>query len=193
MWNPMETPWLILLISVLLLIGLELARTFVPDKVKFHTLLIPLFLAAVAFGTDYFLKTDHEKIQNAIKEFKHAVINQDIRTLDKLISPSYTDVIHKSKSDIISFARIMLAEPTVEKIKKRYQNMEIEDATAKVTSEFVVHLYSEGYYGNAPPIVFVKFRLYFQKDPEQRWLLSSTAVLEVNNNDFSWSDIKHGY
>ncbi len=189
----METPWLILLISVALLIALELARTFVPDKVKFHALLIPLFLAGIAFGTDYFLKTDHEKIQNAVKKFKNAVINQQISELEKLISPSYSDVIHKSKQEIINFARIALAEPTVEKIKKRYQNMEIENSAAKVTSEFVVHLYSEGYYGNAPPIVFVKFRLYFEKNTNKKWLLTRTALLEVNNNDFSWSDIKHGY
>ncbi|MHC4215343.1 MAG: hypothetical protein ACYSWP_18430, partial [Planctomycetota bacterium] len=62
-----EQPWTLLGAAVLVLFGILTFRSFCPEKRRWWQLLVPVFLIALAFGTDLLVQTDREKINAVIK------------------------------------------------------------------------------------------------------------------------------
>lgn len=78
MINIFETPWLLLYTAMFVFAILTIIRQ---SRIKINRcvqLIVPLTIAAVAFGVDYFIKTDDEKIEIIIELTKNAAINQNI-------------------------------------------------------------------------------------------------------------------
>ena len=86
MTNIFQTPWLLLSISLVLLIVVTVVRQNSPEKTLWWLLLLPLILGVVAFGLDYFIKTDYEKVKHTIKCTRNAIVAEDTDALAKTLS-----------------------------------------------------------------------------------------------------------
>ena len=100
-----QTPWPLLFISLVLLIVVTLVRQNSPEKQLWWLLLLPLVLAAVALGLDYFIKTDFEKVKHTLKCARNAVVAENADALGMTLSPEYSDRSHKSSKQLVSFMR----------------------------------------------------------------------------------------
>ncbi len=87
MTNIFQTPWLLLFISLVLLMVVAVLRQSFPEKQRWWQLLLPLVLAIIAFGLDYFIKTDYEKVKHVIKCARDAVVAEDADALARTLSP----------------------------------------------------------------------------------------------------------
>ena len=125
MLNIFEQPWTLVVIAFAAYVGVWLWQAFAGEKVSKKYFLIPPVLVILAFGVDGLFKTDREKVNLLIKTSFAAIENEDIDTIDRVLSPDYSDSVHNSKAEIITYGQIMLKRMPVKKIKKQYLNLEI--------------------------------------------------------------------
>ena len=190
MFDLFETPWLLLIVSIIVLAVVIIIRQSRPDKSRWWQLLMPVILAGLAFGVDFLVKTDYEKIESVIDLASKAVTVRDIAQVDTIISPDYHDLIHNSKDEIIAFCRAIFSGPLIEKTKTRYTIINVSAPEAACELEIVVHLEQESIYAAAGRIIFIKAKLYFTKTPEGKWLISGSQILAVNNQPSNWKNIR---
>ncbi len=186
MWNIFGSPWLLISVAAVLLVISAVLRAVRPDKFKIYVFLIPLLAAGLGFAVDAAYKTDHELIRSSVKQITRAVVKGDIETIDRCVSPNYTDFVNRNKQELMTYARIVLEERIIEKIRKRYRKVTPPEAEY----EFVVHFAQQGVRRQAPPIVFVKVKLEFEKSAG-KWPVMRSDIIEVNNKKVNWSDIKN--
>ncbi len=190
MFNLFETPWLLLIISIIVLAVVTIIRQSRPDKSRWWQLLMPVILAGLAFGVDFFVKTDYEKIESVIDLASKAAAGRDIDQVDVIISPDYHDLIHDSKDELMAFCRAIFSTPLIEKTKTRYTIIKVSAPKATCELEVVVHLEPESIYAAAGRIIFIKAKLYFTKTPKRNWLISGSQILAVNNQPSNWKNIR---
>ncbi|GAI46979.1 unnamed protein product, partial [marine sediment metagenome] len=73
MFDFFEQPWTLLITAILVLLVVLMLRRIFPGKKHWGQWLLPLFLAALAFGLDYLVQTDLEKINAVISTAVKAV------------------------------------------------------------------------------------------------------------------------
>jgi len=184
--NIFQTPIPLIIVAVVVLMAVTIFRRVLPERRKWWQLLLPAVVLLSAFGADFLCRTDYEKIDLIIKTGKEAAVAGDIEQIGEIISPDYRDSSHKSKERMVSYCRSVLSRLSAEKIKKRYTVIEISGARAAAELEVVVHLQQESAYAVAGKIVFVKLKLYFTKKKKKKWLIDSSAILEVNKQPWGW-------
>ena len=118
MFDIFEQPWTLVGAAVLVLFGMLTFRSILPEKRHWWQLSLPVFIAAAAFGLDFLVETDLEKIKTAIKTCIKAVEEENSNVIEKHISQGYRDSYHNSKADLMRYCRSLLSQPLVEKNKK---------------------------------------------------------------------------
>jgi hypothetical protein len=146
----LETPWLLLTASIILLAIIVIIRQTWPDKQQWWQLAIPVILATIAIGLDKFVETDYEKIESIINSGIRAVIAQDLGQIDRIISPHYSDSARRSKAELMAYCRDLLSQPLAEKIRKQQEQITISapQATAELSAR--VHLQPQNVYIFSP-------------------------------------------
>lgn len=186
-----QSPWPLVITAAVMLVIIEAARQFIPGKVPRATLVIPLVVFAAAFGVDHFVKTDSEQVEFIFDKLKHAIVEQSPGMIEQYIHPEYTDIIHDNKDELMLTARTVLEDPVAEKIKARYETLEMQTGQnlGTITAEHVVHLAPSLVQGQGPQIVFAKTKTTFVKNPALKWVIISAELLELNKQPVDWSDI----
>ena len=190
MANIFQTPTLLLIAALAALIVVTIFRRYHPQKRKWWQLVLPLAIALSAFGTDFLLQTDYEKIDQMIKTGKEAVIAASPEQINAIISPDYRDSFHNSKAEIMNYCRALLAGLMAEKIKTRYVTTEISAPRATSEMELAVHLRQESVYAIAGRIVFIKLKLYLSNTADKRWFIDSSEIITVNNQPAGWKKVR---
>ncbi|MFA5251362.1 MAG: hypothetical protein WC454_02105, partial [Phycisphaerae bacterium] len=103
MFDVFEQPWGLLTVAVVVFIVLLLLRTFAPQKCGWWLWLLPAFLVVAAFGLDFLVATDLEKINAVIDRGVKAVEDEDCDTIKRVLADDYSDSIHNSKSALVSY------------------------------------------------------------------------------------------
>ena len=106
------------IISLLVLYGVFRFRSIFPKKRHWWQWLIPVVIAGAAFGLDYFVQTDYEKINALIKTGMRAVEEEDANAIGTIVSADYRDSHHKSKEELMEHCKSRLSRSMVEKSKK---------------------------------------------------------------------------
>ena len=180
---------LCLAIAVLLTLQIiHIIQTYERHRLQWF---LPIALAVAAFAFDFIVKTDLEKINNLISVARKAAEEEDFDTMAALISPDYSDSFHNTKDGLMSHCRSLLSEPLIEKTKKLGMAIDISSPKAEVIFTSRVHFEKQSHvYRNYRPFVTSKIRLDLQKEPEKRWLIHSTEILEIGGQPFGWRDIR---
>ena len=190
MFNIFENPWLFLTVAFIALVVIVFIRQGWPDKRKWWQLLIPVIVAGAAFGLNYFVETDYEKVDSLIKLGTEAVIAKDIAQLDAVISPDYHSSTHRSKEKLIAFCRVLLSKPLISKARQRYKKIIVSPPEANAQLEFIVHMEEQNPYAIGGKIMHVKMKMHFTKTSHNNWLIDSAEILAVNNQQFNWSNLR---
>jgi hypothetical protein len=184
--NIFQTPWLLLTVSVILLGVTAVIRQTWPQKRRWWQIPVFVVLAAAAFGIDYFVKTDYEKVEQVIVNDIKAAIRQDFNGISSTISGEYSDTIHKSKEDFMVACRSILSRVLMEKAVKRRCVITVSSEEASAELIIRIHLKPESQYAAVSTLMFVEMKISFRKNPDGEWLVRNTEILSVNNQPLNW-------
>jgi hypothetical protein len=186
-----DQPWTLIGASVLVFFGVLTFRSIFPEKKSFWHWLLPLFVIAAAFGTDYLVQTDLEKIDAAIDTGIKAVKNKDYQTIEALISENYSDSYHNSKESLMTDCRRHLSQNPVEKIKKTNQLTNISLPNAKAAVFILITFDKDSYVSqNFVSFLQMKIEVYLQKQPHNEWLINRVEIREINRQSTGWNQIR---
>lgn len=189
MMNVFENPWLLLTLAAIALIPAAIVRQAKPEW-GYLPLLVPVLLAALGFGLDYAVQTDSEKIHAIIRNCRQAAVEGRIQPLQESICDDYDDGVHRSKAQFIASAERVIHTASVSKVRFQRIGLTLEDRHASVEMDTVVHLDQDSQYAAFGSLVFVSLRLQFAKQPDDRWCISGTQVISINNQSMNWGGIR---
>jgi hypothetical protein len=192
MFDFFEQPYTLIGVAVLVLFGILTFRSMLPEKRHWWQWLVPALLAAAAFGLDSLVRTDLEKINAIISTGIKAVEEEDCDAIETIIADNYSDSYHGSKTNMLAHCRRTLSKHVIEKNKKTSQLIEISepDATAILFLTIIFDKdssISKDYY---KPFIWMKAKLYLQKQPDKEWLISRVEVLEIDRQPVNWNQIR---
>ncbi len=189
MYNVFQQPWLLLSVSFLLVVVVYFIRTSFPDKQKWWHLLIPVAVAVGAFGLDYLVKTDHEKVKGVIDSAIVATLERDAVAMAPLIAEDYWDRHHPTKKSIMATFTYVVKRHSIQSITMTYHDIVVEgQAKGQAIAEILVRVRMDP--SNAsiptPDFAYAKLKLKFKKKPDGNWTIQSTDLVEVNKNPVNW-------
>lgn len=188
MWNVFESYWLLLTIAGIALIVVSMLRQDHPEWGR-KPLLIPMVLAALAFGLDAGFKSDAEYLRYVITSAKDAAADNDVRTLMRFISPNYSDAKHKSRNALDSSMKYYLGKADITKIKTHSHILTLDSKTS-AGSEWncVLHLDRDSQYTAAGQIVYIGMKFEFEKIGK-KWLIKRAELVSVNGDRMGWNSV----
>lgn len=190
MSNIFEQPWFLLIASALSLIVLMIVRAVLPEKRHWWQWLVPLLIAAAAFGLDFLVRTDIEKITEVIKTASKAVEEENPAAIEPIISSDYHDSYHRSKARLMYNCRARLAEPLVEKNITRISEIDIQGQ--KATAVFTVRIVFDKrsyIYQSFKQLMLVKMNMELQKQRHGGWLISRAEIQAIDRRPAKWKNI----
>jgi hypothetical protein len=191
MFDIFEQPWTLFGTAILVLFGVLTFRSIFPEKKHWWQWLLPIFMAVTAFGTDYLIQTDLEKINSVIDTGIKAIENEDCHTIEAIIAENYNDSFHDSKASLIAHCRQELLQNTVEKSKKNGQLITISRPNATATVFVMITFTKDSHISqNFLSSLQIKAELYLQKQLNNKWLITRVEVLEINRQRVSWGQIR---
>jgi len=189
MFDVFEQPWTLLATAVIVHLVIGVVRIVRAKDKQWRYYVPTVLLIIAAFGLDFLVKTDLEKINNILTVCRKAVEQEDVKTLEAFISPNYSDSVHKSKRAVVNLCSALLDEPVVEKATQMSKEVEISAPNATVVLEGLVKLDERSAYSQYKPVVIVKVKLYFGRNHSGSWLINRIDVLGIDRHKMGWKDI----
>lgn len=191
MFNFFEQPYTLIGAAVLVLFGMLTFRSVLPEKRRWWQLLAPAFVAAAAFGLDFTVRTDLEKINAVINTCTKAVEEENCNAIEAIIAEDYRDSHHNTKRDLMRHCRTQLSQSMVQKNKKRACLVQLSAPTATATLFATIIFEKDSYVSvNYKAWLMVQARLSFQKQPDKTWLINRIEILELDRQPTNWSHIR---
>lgn len=184
-----QSPLVLIWVAVGLWMVASIVRITIPEKKRLWHMIVPLVVFAAAFGADYFVKTDREKIDILIDRGIEATVAADVEAIETMIGDDYADRIHRSKADFMGKCRRTFRRALAESIRPTYCNISVDGTSAVVNMGAVVHLIPQNTEMPGVQIVPVKLRIECKIYGERDWKFSSVELVEVNNNPVNWNGI----
>lgn len=187
MWNVLENSWLLLTIAGVAFVVASVVRQE-KSEWGYKPLLIPLLLALLAFGLDYFFTTDYEDVSAIVPACKRAAVNNDPAAISKFISPNYRDRHHLDKAAMDRAVESRLQRASIKKIRTQAHVVTIDGDQAQSRLNVGVHLNRDSKYSAAGTFVLVEMEFEYEKIGDQ-WLIQRMDVSSVNQQSMDWGDI----
>ena len=191
MFNIFEHPWGLITVAIITLLILPMFRSIYPGKRRWWQWLLPPLLVVAAFGLDFLVETDLEKINAVIDTGVRAVENEDPDSIELIIADNYSDSYHSTKSVLMSHCRETLSEPLIEKNIKRIVSIDVQPP--KATAIFTVRILfdKQSYvYQTFKQQMLTKVKMDLQKHPDNRWLINQVELLEIDLQPAGWQSIE---
>ena len=191
MWNIFEKPWTLLLIAVLVLLATAIARTFFLKNKNLWQWTPTIIIILAAFGLDYFIKTDFEKIKTVITAGAKAVEKENCDTIEKILSENYKDSYHLDKNSVLQKCKTILTPPLVSKVYSSILQKDIQADKAKVVvlARILFDENSEVY--SFTKIMLIKTEIEMQKGSDNNWRINRIEVLEINKQPAKWKNVSY--
>ena len=180
-----------LIVAIIALLVMLMLRRIFPEKQRWWQLALPAFLAIAAFGLDFLVETDLEKINAVIDTGVKAVEEENPDVIETILSDNYRDSHHNTKKILTHYCKAKLSEPLVEKNIKRIVSIEVSPPTA--TAIFTVRILFDKrsyVYRGFKSQMFTKIKVDLQKEMDDRWLINRVELLEIDRLPVNWQDIK---
>jgi len=191
MTNIFEQPWLLLIVAGAVFLVVAVFRDVLPARRGWLFWLLPVVIAAAAFGLDYFVRTDKEKIDTVLAKACKAVEEEDIRALAPLISNDYHDSAHPSKQALLDHFGERLAEPVIEKIVPAIVSLDIKPPNATAVFTGRVMFDPKGPVFEYRKMMLFKLQADFIKDRGE-WFFSKTEILTIDLQPAGWQHTQGG-
>jgi hypothetical protein len=185
-------PWTLLGIAVIALFAVLTYRSVIPEKRHLWQWLIPLLIAAAAFGIDALVQTDEEKIQAILDAGIKSLEVKNFNQIEFYISDDYRDSLHSSKEQLFNHAKRALKSNMVQKGKKSARPL-ITFSQNKAKVNLFMHLILSK---DSPiteiynvPFVQLKVDVIFIRQSDD-WLINNIEIRSVNQQPVRWSDVR---
>ncbi len=185
MFNVIEQPWLLLTIAVVVFLIQRILRSINPVKYSNVYLLVPLAIAGSAFLVDYLFETDQEKLNSLVKVLKRAVVNEDEIAFEQRMSPDYSDDYHRNRQMAIRHLRRLFEIAPVKAALVGEKNLSMEADTATIKMKIGMMFEDHAPISSAT----VSFSVFARKNPDGKWLITSTELHELNKQPVSWGQL----
>lgn len=191
MFNFFEQPWTLLGIAILVLFGILTYRSVVPEKRRKWQWLVPVLIAAAAFGIDALVTTDREKITSVLDTGIEAVENENFNAVEPYLSDDYRDSFHTSKEQLIEHAQRELNNNVVEKSKRTNTLVKINAGRANVNLFMQLILSKNSNVAQTYNIPFLQLKVDvgFIKQ-NNNWLIDNIEIRSVNQQAVKWNDVR---
>jgi hypothetical protein len=187
MFNPFESPWLLLIIGILTLaIGSWIRNNLSPRK-GLWLILAGVLIAAAAFAIDYAVVTDYEQVWGLIDTCKKAAVAGDVRPMGPCISEQYKDSVHPGKSALLASADRIFKTMGISKIRFQSMTLQISQSTAQSDLNMAVFLDPQKSAAAMGGLFFVEISVQFRKENNRRWFIASAELESVNNDRTGWN------
>lgn len=191
MFNCFEHPWGLIIIAIITLLILLMFRSIFPEKRRWWQWLLPVFLVVAAFGLDFLVETDSEKIDTVINTCVKAFEDENPDLIEPLIADNYSDSYHSSKSVLMAHCREILSEPLIEKNIKRTVSVEIQPPKATVIFTVRILFDKQSYvYQSFKSQMMTEVQANLQKQLDNRWLISRVELLKIDLQPADWQSTK---
>jgi len=191
MFDFFEQPYTLIGAAVLVLFGVLTFRSVVPEKRHWWQLLLPVFVAAAAFGLDTLVQTDLEKINSVINTVIKAVEEEDCNAIEAIIAENYRDSYHNTKRHLLTHCRQRLTPSLIEKNKKRACLVQLSSPNATATLFMLTTFDKKSSISvNYKSVLFLKIEFRLQKQHDKTWLINRAEILELDRQPANWSDIR---
>jgi len=187
MFDVFEQPWGLIIIAGLISLVLLLLRTFAPQKCRWWLWLIPAILVIVAFGLDFLVETDLEKINAVIDTSVSAFEKEDTDSIEQIIADNYHDSYHGTKDALMAHCREMLSEPFIAKNIKRIVSIDLNPPKATMIFTVRVLFDPRSYvYQSYKQQVLVEVQADLRKQPNNTWLINQVELLKIDFQPAGW-------
>jgi hypothetical protein len=169
---------------------IAVVRWFVPLERKW-LFIPPLTITVLAVALAWLIETDKEKIEKVVSVATQAVKEQRSADLGLLISPDYSDPVHRTREDFTHACRLWLGRVKLDNAAVTDLVLEIQNGKATALIEGVLR------FGKKPGAddylsgmaIPGKVRVTFEKTAGGKWLMRSTELLEIMNQPASWQRV----
>lgn len=184
-----EQPWLLLIVSGAALLGTLVYRGLWPQKRKWRQWGFFVIIALAAFGIDFFVQTDVEKVRRVIVSGVKAAQREDVEAIGVLLADDYRDSFNGSKEALLSRLRSQIPEPIIEKNVLRIISLDVN--SPKATSVFTVRVVfdPQGPVFEFRKQMILKFEAGLVKRG-QEWFFRDVELLEIDLQPAGWKNIQ---
>ena len=191
MFDIFEQPWTMLGVAIISMIIIFVFRCVWPNKERWWQLVIPLLIALLGFGVEYFVKTDLEQITSLMKAGIAAVETKNPQGIGPILSDSYRDSSGRGKTELVAYCDAVLSQNIVKTCKKMSLKIDIASKTTATADLTMIVTFDKTAMPEleAVPFFNVKVKLYFQKESDKKWRIGRSELVELNKQTFKWGDI----
>lgn len=187
MFNIFEQPWTLFIAAVVVLCVVFGFRSIFPEKHHWWQWLLPVFLVIAAFGLDFLVETDLEKINTIIDIGVKAVEDENPDAIEPIIADSYHDSYHSTKKALMAHCRAALSEPLVGKNIKRIVSIDLNPPKATVIFTVRLLFDPQSYvYQNFKQQLLAEVQTDLQKQPDGGWLIERVELLKIDFQPANW-------
>ena len=187
-----ENPLVLLIAAFVLLCIVGTVRSVFPDKPRKWLFLLPLGLALIGLGLDFFIQTDNEKVRVTLKAVMKSLEDEDIETFKSWIAPDYQDSLHKSKIRLLQHAEDGLTRSPLAQAK--IPHLSVPDVQGEQTKAFITTYLTftpESYVAqHYKALVIVEVEFHLRKQADGRWLVNRIEVVEVDKQPVQWTQVQ---
>lgn len=187
MWNIFENCWLLLTLAGVSLVVASIVRQEKPEW-GYKPLLVPLLLAALAFGLDYAFTTDYEAVSSIVPACKRAAINENPGRIMELISPNYRDRYHNDRMALSSKVGHTITGSSIKKIRTQSHTVTLEGAKARSELIVAVHMNNDSRYAAYGTFFMVEMHFDYEK-VDEKWYIQRIEVKSINYQPMNWGEI----
>ena len=189
MTNIYEQPWLLLIIAGVVLLFVLVFRHLAPQNRKWWHWLPPAIIALSAFGFDFLVQTDAEKVKIVIAKAVRAAQNENVYAIGRLISPDYHDSFNESKQALMLRLDRQLSGPVIEKNVPRILSLTANPPDANAVFTVRVVFDPKGPIFDFQKQMLFKFDAYFIKQADD-WLFRRVELLEIDMHPLDWQQMR---
>lgn len=187
MWNVFENGWLLLTLAGVALVVASVVRQEKPEW-GYKPLLVPLLLAALAFGLDYAFTTDYEAVSAIVPACRKAAVNADVGAFMQYVGPDYADSAHRDKAALQAAAERILPRASINRVRTQSHVITIKENHAESHFLGAVHLNKDSQYAAMGSLVMVELKFEYEKIAK-KWYIQRIEVKSVNYQPMKWGEI----
>lgn len=189
MWNIFEYPWTLLLTAFFIALCISILRSIFQNKYRWWYI-APVLLVIASFGIDFIIQTDLEKINKVVNTGIAAAEEENSDIIATITSDNYHDSHHNTKTDLISYCRVLLSEPLIEKNTRIDSAIEISAPNATATVVVLTLFDEQSFIYEYKPYQLTQVRLTLQKTNDKNWFINRAEILEIDRKTVNWKHIK---
>ena len=191
MFDFFEQPWTLIGAAVMALFGVFTYRSVVPEKQNRRQWLLPLAVLVLAFGLDYIVKTDREKVNGLVNTIAAAFEAEDSAAIQAVIADDYSDSFHSNRAELMAHCRRILPGLHLEKVTVTSRRLQISAPTARATVFATATFGQESWVTQGyKSFLFFKGDLHFHKQPDKSWRITEIIPREIDKQPITWRQIR---